>query len=141
MRTYIAGISTAAAIAVVLSSGCGGGGALNGCSSNAFVDQRGAGAVMVSFGGQNGSPLYGYSPACLAINAQQTVTFQGAFVQHPLSPGSSPSATNTGSPNNPIPATSTGTSLAVPFPTAGTYPFFCQFHYASNGMTGVVQVH
>jgi plastocyanin len=67
------------------------------------------------------------------------VTFRGDFSVHPISPGTSPSATTAGTPNNPIVATASGMSLAVSFPTAGTYPYFCEMHYAA-GMAGVILV-
>ena len=104
----------------------------NGCTD--FVD-----GTTVSFGGQDGSPLFGYSPPCLHVAPGATVTFSGDFSVHPLGPGTSPSDRTAGSPNNPIVETVSGTSLTVTFPTTGTYPYFCEMHYAA-GMAGVVRV-
>lgn len=104
----------------------------NGCT--AFVD-----GATVSFGGQDGSPLFGYSPPCLHVAPGATVTFSGDFSVHPLASGTSPTDRAAGSPNNPIPETVSGSSLTVTFPAAGTYPYFCEMHYAA-GMAGVVRV-
>ncbi len=80
-----------------------------------------------------------YSPKCLMIAAGQSVTFSGSFSSHPLTPGVAPDSSGTASPNNPIPATSSGSSLTVSFPNPGTYPYYCALHFAA-GMTGVIQV-
>ena len=109
----------------------------NGCTPPMF--QNGPRASTVSFGGAGGSPLFGYAPPCLRVAAGASVTFAGDFSVHPLSPGTSPTTTTAGSANNPIARTETGTSLAVTFPTAGVYPYFCEMHYAA-GMAGVVLV-
>ncbi len=90
-------------------------------------------AGTVRFGGTVGSA---YSPACVIVNRSDSLTFDGSFGSHPLSPGSG------GSAGNPIPPTSTGSSLVVSFPTTGFYPFYCAFHGSAGGggMAGVVQV-
>jgi plastocyanin len=108
----------------------------NGCTTAMFMDQSAqAASRAVAF--PNGNLTY--SPKCILINAGQAVTFNGAFSGHPLKPGAAGVAT-AGSPNNPIPAnTNTGTTLAVTFPTAGDYPYFCSLHDGS-GMNGVVRV-
>ncbi len=111
--------------------------AFNGCTPEMFV--TGTSATTVSFGGQASSPLFGYAPKCVRITAGESVTFTGDFSVHPVSPGTSPTATTAGSASNPIPLQQTGSSLSVTFPEAGTYPYFCQVHYAA-GMSGVVLV-
>jgi plastocyanin len=111
--------------------------ALNGCAADMFVD--GSNAATVDFGGASGSPLFGYAPACLRVPAGASVRFVGDFSVHPMSPGTSPTATTAGSANNPIEPTDMGSSSSVTFPTVGTYPYFCQMHYAA-GMAGVVLV-
>jgi plastocyanin len=140
----------ALALAITTGASCGGGApsstgaggsvpapALNGCAPTMFVN--GSSPAVVSFGGASGSPLFGYAPACLRITAGESVTFMGDFSVHPMSPGSSPTMTTTGSPNNPIKPADSGSSSSVTFPTAGMYPYFCQMHYAA-GMAGVVLV-
>jgi plastocyanin len=109
----------------------------NGCAPDAFVTS--SSPAVVNFGGASGSPLFGYAPPCIRVAAGASVSFLGDFSVHPMSPGTSPEATTAGSANNPIPAKGTGTSLRVTFPLAGTFPYFCQMHYAA-GMAGVVLV-
>ena len=107
----------------------------NGCDTALFQDRTAAAAIRtVSFGGSG----FVYSPKCILIAAGQSVTFSGAFASHPLRPGVGSTAT-AGSPNNPITATSMGTTAMFAFPTAGTYPYNCQLHDGS-GMNGVVRV-
>jgi plastocyanin len=111
--------------------------ALNNCTT--FSDHSAAtDAREVDFGGTLGLV---YSPACMEIAAGQTVTFSGDFSTHPLAPGTGPTASGAGSPNNPI-ATPAPTAATAPFtfPTAGTYPFYCKVHVGS-GMAGVIKVH
>ena len=106
----------------------------NGCTT--FMDQSAAAASRtVMFGGGAG---LAYTPKCMRINAGQQVTFQGSFASHPLRPGVGLMAT-AGSPNNPIVATGSGTTMTFTFPTAGDYPYNCQRH-DSTGMSGVVRV-
>ncbi len=108
------------------------GSSVNGCSS--FQDETApGGSRTITF------TFPSYSPPCMLIAAGQSVTFSGSFSSHPLRPGVAPSSSGTGSPNNPIPATSSGNSLTVAFPTPGTYPFYCALHQAM-GMIGAVQV-
>jgi plastocyanin len=105
---------------------------INGCTT--FTDATAAGASRtVTF------TYPSYSPPCLAVAAGQSVTFSGDFTAHPLEAGVAPGAGGTGSADNPIPSTSTGSSLTVAFPTAGTYPYFCVRH-ASLGMYGAIRV-
>jgi plastocyanin len=113
---------------------------LNGCTSAMFTDRTAPSASRtVSFGGANGSDEFAFAPACVTIAAGHTVSFQGPFYLHPLSPGTGPSTTGNGSPNNPIPRTAAGEALEVRFPAPGLYPFYCEMHRAS-GMAGVVWV-
>ena len=143
----------AAALAIALAAGCssvtpvqtppadGGPPPLNNCGASDFVDRSAMSADRsVNFGGQNGSPSFRYAPQCITIAAGQSVTFNGSFAAHPLSPGTNPAALTAGSPGNPIQRTGGGTQAMFTFPTAGTYPYFCEMHYAA-GMVGVVQVH
>lgn len=108
----------------------------NGCAMTDFTDQSGVGGVRtVTFGGVAGNV---YSPKCMLIAAGQMATFTGAFSTHPLRPGVGSDST-AGSPNNPITATSTGTTATFTFTTAGDYPYNCSNH-DSFGMHGVIKV-
>jgi plastocyanin len=57
---------------------------------------------------------------------------------YPLAPGLSPdhSTDTAGTTPTPIPTQTTGMVATVPFPSAGTYPFYVTGH---TGMSGVVQ--
>ena len=79
---------------------------------------------------------FSYSPKCLKVTAGATVTFSGDFVAHPLEP-STHRGTLTGSP---ITATSSGSTKAFAFPTAGYYAYFCSVHGPSDGAAGMVGV-
>lgn len=151
MTTNTAHSSTAALLGwtlAALASGCGDpapatpsdSSVLNGCAESDFVDRTARTAERaIGFGGEGGSGPFDYSPRCLTIASGQTVTFSGTFNAHPLSPGTAPETRSAGSASNPIARTSTGSTLAVTFPTTGTYPYFCEFHYR-GGMVGVVRV-
>jgi len=124
-------------------SGCGDdtpatGGGFNGCSDSNFVDRTAATADRtVAFG--TGAAAFAYTPKCITVAAGQTVTFMGDLAVHPLAPGTSPAAMDAGTAGNPIARTNTGTMARVTFASAGTYPYFCEFHYA-GGMVGAVRV-
>lgn len=108
----------------------------NNCSY--FKDRSADSALrVVTFGGTIG---LNYSPSCMEIAAGQSVSFQGVFGTHPLSPGSGPTATKDGSPNNPIttPAAD-ATEISFTFPTPGQYPYYCAQH-VGGGMVGVIKV-
>lgn len=72
-----------------------------------------------------------YTPNCMRVKAGQTVTWNGAFASHPL-------MASGGDAGNPITTTSTGSTKAFTFPTAGTYGFACMFHGGS--MFGAIEV-
>jgi plastocyanin len=106
---------------------------LNNCADSAFTT---AGASPTIAFGVSG---FTYSPPCLTVSPNTTVTFSGDFVTHPLRAGVAPNTNGTGSPNNPIAAPVSGNSISIHFPTAGNYPYYCGAHY-SLGMMGVVRV-
>lgn len=107
----------------------------NNCNAADFVDRTGITATRTVTFGTTGNT---YSPKCITIAAGQSVMFSGNFGGHPLRPGVGANAT-AGSANNPITATGSGTTASFTFPTAGSYPYNCQFHDA-GGMNGVVKV-
>jgi plastocyanin len=114
---------------------------LNSCRRDDYVDLRDDGALrVVSFGGAGTSAMFAYSPRCILVAAHQTVSFRGEFANHPMSPGIGPGDTTAGSPDNPIPPTSSGTQLDVRFDAPGSYPYFCMLH-VSSGMAGVVTAY
>lgn len=108
------------------------------CTVPMYIDRSAPTAErLIEFGGATFP--FSYSVPCMIISAGQTVRFQGSFLGHPLEHGVSPADMDAGSPNNPIPRLSEGMMTDVTFPTAGTYPYFCQMHYLA-GMTGVIHV-
>lgn len=108
------------------------------CTQAMYVDRSGAGDERtITFG--VGSNPFSYSPPCMTIAAGQTVRWMGTFTSHPLEHGVSPADMGAGSPNTPIPRLTEGAMVDVVFPTAGTYPYFCQMHHLA-GMTGVIHV-
>ncbi len=72
-----------------------------------------------------------YSPNCLKIKVGQSVTWNGAFPNHPL-------MSSGGDSGGPITTTSTGTTKSFTFNSTGTFGFACQFH--SLSMFGAIQV-
>jgi plastocyanin len=86
---------------------------------------------------------YQYTPRCILIGAGQTITFNGNltdFASHPLVGGTAEGAFKTPDPSSPIGYTNSGTSKAVLFASAGTFPFYCDVHGLFPAMTGVVFV-
>jgi plastocyanin len=110
----------------------------HGCMPENFVDRSAPGAARtLTFGGA----MFAFDPKCMTIAAGQTVTFTGNFSFHPLSRGINPTPEGlaAGTPGNPIPTTTSGNTISVSFPRAGTFPYFCALHL-SNGMAGVIVV-
>ena len=62
-----------------------------------------------------------------------------SFTAHPLIPGVPHGPTAGATSPNLIEAQRAGTTYAVPFATAGYYPFYCNVH-GHVGMAGVVRV-
>jgi len=111
---------------------------LNGCETADYVDRSEQAADrIINFGGEAGSPPLGYSPSCILISAGQAVTFQGNFNTHPMSPGTVEGSGE--SLNTPVQKRGTGSDpYQVTFPTAGLYPYYCDYHRPT--MIGVVRV-
>lgn len=98
-------------------------------AANASTD---GGSVVISF--PTGAEPAQYTNHCLTVKAGSSVTFTGAFLQHPLVPAG-------GDEPNPIPATTANQpddALAVTFPNAGTFGYQCDFHPAQ--MYGAIRV-
>ena len=138
MKHVIAGFALALAM---VGLGCGSSNnvglkpGINGCTS--FTNATAP--ATINFGGNLGNV---YDQPCIAISANQMVTFNGSFDAHPLRPGLAPSQSggpDAGSPNNPIQGISSGTSAQFTFVATGTYPFYCSLH-EGTGMFGAIQV-
>jgi plastocyanin len=81
-----------------------------------------------------GSSSMQYMPACLKIAKNATVTWTGAFTNHPLEPRTGVGGTS----ENPITFTGSGSSKSFSFPKAGFFPYRCNIHQSS--MVGVIWV-
>ncbi len=140
MKQLLLALAMIGMIALCAACGSSGGSPLlpgiNGCTS--FTDAQSTSRT-INFGGNLGNT---YDQKCLLVAANQTVTWTGSFSSHPLRPGLAPSQSggpDAGSPNNPIPSTTSGNSQNVTFISAGTYPYYCSVH-EGQGMFGAVQV-
>jgi plastocyanin len=104
---------------------------VNGCDPATAEDHTADSSVTIMF------PVGGlkYSPACIKIAKGSSVTFSGSFMNHPLSGGTS----GTPDASSPITHTMTGTSADFTFSEAGTFPYYCDFHF-SSGMEGAIFV-
>jgi plastocyanin len=112
---------------------------LNGCTTADAEDRTKPTADRtVEFG-----PYY-YAPHCIRIAAGQSVTFAptegSSFAGHPLVGGEISGGTKVPDPSSPIPSLVDGTIADVPFPSAGTFPYYCDQHGVLFGMEGVVFV-
>jgi plastocyanin len=72
---------------------------------------------------------YAYTPQNASITVNDTATFSGDFVRHPLVWTSGKFQT-----------TSTGTSKQFSFDHPGTYDYYCQVHVNTQGMRGSITV-
>jgi plastocyanin len=80
----------------------------------------------VAFGGSNGNA---YNPSDITIKAGDTATFSGNFGTHPLHWDSEV-----------FPRTNSGPPKQFAFTQPGTYTYYCEVHYQSDNMRGVVRV-
>src|SRR5579862_8953969 len=92
--------------------------AINGCTT--FTDMTASGGVIT---GPSGATPAQYTPNCIHIKVGQSVTWNSDFTDHPLVPTS-----GVGTQPNPITATSTGTTVTIAFPAAGTFAYNCGIH-------------
>jgi plastocyanin len=115
------------------SSSSSGGMMIHGCDQGTADDLTANANTKVAVGA-NG---FTYSPACIRIKKGATVTFEGTFASHPTVGGLAgpPPAPDSASP---IKQTNSGTSVTFTFDTAGSYPYYCEYHLPS--MAGVVYV-
>jgi plastocyanin len=98
-------------------TGAGGGasGLVNGCDPSTTTVSTGD--VTITF--PMGAAPAQYSPACVTVHEGSTVTWTGAFADHPLTPVGS---------GNPIMSTNTGTTASFTFAAAGSFGFHCAIH-------------
>jgi plastocyanin len=102
--------------------------AINGCTT--FTDMTASGGTIT---GPSGATPAQYAPNCVQIKVGQSVTWTSDFTDHPLVPTS-----GVGTQPNPITATSTGTTVTIAFPAAGTFAYNCGIH--TTIMLGAVEV-
>jgi plastocyanin len=96
----------------------------------------------------DGTAALKWNPATVTIPVGGTVTFKiSGGAPHPVEAGKAPNAGGSPSGDNSFDTSkcqiaqmgTNGASCKVTFDKAGTYPFFCQVHFAS-GMTGTITV-
>ncbi len=103
-----------------------------GCA-NAFVDFTKGQPPTITFPGNDlNNPQY--APKCIEVTTQQTVTWMGDFVAHPLTFASSNGVMI--QPMFPAPMTQ-----QVQFTTPGYYGFYCQYHGLDDGSGMAGNVH
>jgi plastocyanin len=85
-----------------------------------------AGHFDIYFGGENGSPAFGYSPSSLTVNVGDTIVWHGDFTMHPLASFALPDGAA-------AIQNSTGTSYSYVVSTAGTYRYRCLAHSTPDG--------
>ncbi len=108
--------------------------ALNNCSD--FIDLRSRRNITINTApGQNR-----YSPSCVRVAVDTSVTFNSDFTTHPLYGGLVSGGVATIDPASPIGAHNSGTAPVIVTLTAlGEFPYFCDFHY-TQGMLGSIVV-
>lgn len=84
-------------------------------------------------------PGYAYAPKCARIRAGQAATFSGSFASHPLRAGSVVGGVATPDANSPIVSKSSGSTVTYTFPSAGAFPYYCNYHHGA-GMFGAIYV-
>jgi plastocyanin len=112
--------------------------AVNGCDPAKAKDMTSSADVTVKF--PVSATEFAYTPACIKIKKGSKVTFAGEFADHPLSGGTvDDQAAMHKDAKSPIKETATGTKATFTFPNAGSFGYFCEFHF-SGGMKGAVIV-
>jgi plastocyanin len=93
----------------------------------------GAGLLLAGSAGAADRPIgfadYSYSPSDTTVKVNDTATFSGNFVRHPLIWD-----------NGAFTDTRTGPSRTFTFTQPGNFTYLCEAHGATQGMVGVVRV-
>jgi plastocyanin len=108
----------------------------------ALLGAAGPAAAQAKSAEIDGTAQNKWEPANVTVPVGGTVTFKVvAGGPHPVKSGSPPAGDNAFDAPGCVLAkmTANGSSCKVTFKKAGSYPFFCQVHFAS-GMTGVITV-
>lgn len=106
---------------------------INDCTAGAAEDQTGKADVTITF------TSFAYTPACVKVSAGTKVTFSGDFASHPLVGGEVSGGTKFPDPASPFTMTNTGMMVDFTLASAGTFPYYCDFHTGQK-MYGVVYV-
>ena len=122
--------ATAAAALVLAACGGGGGGNYSSNGSNGTTSPPDQNPAPTAPNTINANPALLFNPTSLTVAKGATVTFNFGSVGHNVT------FTTAGSPAN-IPTTS-GASVDVVFPTAGTFAFHCTIH--PTYMNGTITV-
>jgi plastocyanin len=112
---------------------------INGCAPATATDLTASANTVINFGGALG---LSYAPKCIKVKAGSKVTLTGSFSSHPFIGGEVKNGAKVVAVSGPfIPVTNDAAipSKTFTMSTAGTYPYYCDFH-ALGGMTGVVFV-
>ncbi len=139
MKKKICGVFSLGVLLSILClvlAGCGGGssdGDNAGTSSVTVVDC----STVISAATVTATATPSFSPQNVSISVNGVVRWISASnLAHTVTSGTSP-ATADGKFDQPL--NTNGSSVCLKFTTAGTYNYYCTFHYAM-GMTGVVTV-
>jgi plastocyanin len=114
--------------------GSGGGMAMiHGCTLGTATNLTGNAAVTIN----DTSPWDFNHAACVIVDKDTVVTWEGNFNTHPLRGGTTPTP-DAGNPIEIAGAVSGTTPVDVTFANIGTFPYYCGMHVAT--MKGVVYV-
>lgn len=127
------GTMTTSSSSAASSSSSSGATKVNNCDPTTPEDHTTDTTVTINFGGATVGLKY--DPPCIKIKTGTAVTFMGAFPSHPLAGGNA----GTLDAASPIQETLSGSTATFTFPTAGTFPYYCEDHF-SGGMQGAVFV-
>lgn len=80
----------------------------------------------IYFGGENGSPSFGYAPSSLTVAVGDTIEWHGDFTMHPMASFALPDGAA-------AIQNSSGTTYSYVVPAAGTYRYRCLAHSTPDG--------
>lgn len=81
-----------------------------------------------------------FDQPCITIREGQSVMFMWDFSMHPLGAGVAPGHPGTSTEPTPIEPQTSGSLYTALFPSAGDYAFYCETHFHTDAMYGVVRV-